>query len=49
MFVHIECLRRNKTEDWSRSKQRNVYLQGHHFGWPGTGSHLVFYHLKQAG
>jgi sortase A len=32
---------------WSRSEQRNVYLQGHRFGWPGTGSHLVFYHLDR--
>jgi sortase A len=32
---------------WSRSKQRNVYLQGHRFGWLGTGSHLVFYHLNR--
>jgi sortase A len=30
---------------WSRSEQRNVYLQGHRLGWPGSGSHLVFYHL----
>ena len=34
---------------WSRSEQRNVYLQGHRFGWPGTGSHLVFYHLDRLG
>jgi sortase A len=32
---------------WSRAEQRNVYLQGHRFGWPGTGSHLVFYHLNR--
>ena len=32
---------------WSRSEQRNVYLQGHRLGWPGTGSHLVFYHLNR--
>jgi sortase A len=32
---------------WSRSEYRNVYLQGHRFGWPGTGSHLVFYHLNR--
>lgn len=34
---------------WSRSEQRNVYLQGHRLGWPGTGSHLVFYHLNKLG
>jgi sortase A len=32
---------------WSRSEQRNIYLQGHRLGWPGTGSHLVFYHLDR--
>jgi sortase A len=32
---------------WSRSEQRNVYLQGHRLGWPGTDSHLVFYHLSR--
>ena len=32
---------------WSRSEQRNVYLQGHRLGWPGTRSHLVFYHLNR--
>jgi sortase A len=32
---------------WSRSEHRNVYLQGHRFGWPGTDSHLVFYHLNR--
>jgi sortase A len=32
---------------WSRTPQRNVYLEGHRLGWPGTGSHLVFYHLNE--
>ena len=30
---------------WSDAPQTNVYLQGHRLGWPGTESHLVFYHL----
>jgi sortase A len=32
---------------WSRSKQRNVYLEGHRLGYPGTGSHLIFYNLDR--
>src|SRR5215210_478008 len=32
---------------WSQTPERNVYLAGHRLGWPGTGSHLVFYHLNQ--
>src|SRR5215212_6794182 len=32
---------------WSDTLERNVYLAGHRLGWPGTGSHLVFYHLNQ--
>lgn len=32
---------------WSLSEQKNVYLQGHRLGWPGTESHLVFYHLNK--
>jgi len=32
---------------WSSTPQRNVYIEGHRIGWPGTGSHLVFYHLNQ--
>jgi len=32
---------------WSDTPERNVYLAGHRLGWPGTGSHLVFYHLNQ--
>jgi sortase A len=32
---------------WSDTPERNVYLAGHMLGWPGTGSHLVFYRLKK--
>ena len=32
---------------WSETPQRNVYLEGHRIGWPGTGSYLVFYHLDR--
>ena len=32
---------------WSSTPQRNVYIEGHRIGWPGTGSHLVFYHLNK--
>jgi sortase A len=32
---------------WSNTPQRNVYIEGHRIGWPGTGSHLVFYHLNK--
>ncbi len=31
---------------WTNAPQRNVYLSGHRLGWPGTGSHLVFYRLN---
>jgi sortase A len=34
---------------WSQTPERNVYLAGHRLGWPGTGSHLVFYHLGALG
>jgi sortase A len=34
---------------WSDTPERNVYLAGHRLGWPGTGSHLVFYRLNQLG
>ena len=34
---------------WSPTPQRNVFLAGHRLGWPGTGSHLVFYHLDKLG
>jgi sortase A len=32
---------------WSATAERNVYLAGHRLGWPGTGSHLVFYRLNE--
>src|SRR5215207_925312 len=32
---------------WSGTPERNVYLAGHRLGWPGTGSHLVFYRLNE--
>jgi sortase A len=32
---------------WSDTPERNVYLAGHRLGWPGTGSHLVFYRLDR--
>lgn len=38
---------RGTSMPWSPSKQRNVYLSGHRLGWPGTESHLVFYHLDK--
>ncbi len=38
---------RGTSMPWSRSKQRNVYIAGHRLGWPGTKSHLVFYHLDK--
>lgn len=34
---------------WSDAPQRNVYLAGHRLGWPGTGSHLIFYRLNVLG
>jgi sortase A len=34
---------------WSDTLERNVYLAGHRLGWPGTGSHLVFYRLNELG
>ena len=34
---------------WSPTPQRNVFLAGHRLGWPGTWSHLVFYHLDKLG
>ena len=34
---------------WSDTPERNVYLAGHRLGWPGTGSHLVFYRLGALG
>jgi sortase A len=32
---------------WSDTPERNVYLAGHRLGWPGMGSHLVFYQLDE--
>jgi sortase A len=32
---------------WSQTPERNVYLAGHRLGWPGTGSHLIFYRLNE--
>ena len=32
---------------WSDTPERNVYLAGHRLGWPGTGSHLIFYRLDK--
>ena len=32
---------------WSQTPQTNVYLAGHRLGWPGTGSHLIFYRLDE--
>ncbi len=34
---------------WSDAPQRNVYLAGHRLGFPGTDSHLIFYHLGDLG
>ena len=34
---------------WSNAPQRNTYLAGHRLGWPGTGSHLIFYRLGALG
>ena len=34
---------------WSQTPERNVFLAGHRLGWPGTGSHLVFYRLNEMG
>ncbi len=32
---------------WEEREQKNVYLAGHRLGWPGTGSHLVFFNLDK--
>jgi sortase A len=34
---------------WDEGAQRNVYLAGHRLGWPGTGSHRIFYDLHRLG
>ena len=40
---------RGTSMPWSGTPERNVYLAGHRLGWPGTGSHLVFYRLGELG
>ncbi|MEJ7842189.1 MAG: sortase [Rubrobacter sp.] len=40
---------RGTSMPWSPTPERNVYLAGHRLGWPGTGSHLVFYRLDELG
>jgi sortase A len=40
---------RGTSMPWSGTPERNVYLAGHRLGWPGTGSHLVFYRLDELG
>src|SRR5829696_2713358 len=32
---------------WDDSSHRNVYLAGHHLGWPGTRGRLIFYRLDE--
>ena len=32
---------------WDEGAQRNVCLVGHRLGWPGTGSHRIFYNLDK--
>ena len=41
--IHV----RGTSMPWSGTPERNVYLAGHRLGWPGTGSHLVFYRLGE--
>lgn len=40
---------RGTSMPWSETPERNVYLAGHRLGWPGTGSHLIFYRLDELG
>ena len=40
---------RGTSMPWSPTPERNVYMAGHRLGWPGTGSHLVFYRLNDLG
>ena len=40
---------RGTSMPWSPTPERNVYMAGHRLGWPGTGSHLVFYRLNELG
>ena len=28
-------------------EQKNVYLAGHRLGWPGSGSHMIFFNLDK--
>ena len=32
---------------WEERGQKNVFLAGHRLGWPGTGSHMVFFNLDK--
>ena len=32
---------------WEQREQKNVFLAGHRLGWPGTGSHMVFFNLDK--
>jgi sortase A len=32
---------------WDRSSQTNVYLAAHRYGWPNTGSRLLFFNLNK--
>lgn len=32
---------------WDQEGQKNVYIAGHRIGYPGTESHLIFYHLDK--
>ena len=32
---------------WEDREQKNVFLAGHRLGWPGTGSHMVFFNLDK--
>ena len=40
---------RGTSMPWSPTPERNVYMAGHRLGWPGTGSHLIFYRLNELG
>jgi sortase A len=43
--VHL----RGSSMPGSDTPDRNVYLAAHRLGWPGTGSHLIFYRLNELG
>ncbi len=34
---------------WDRSPQTNVYFAAHRYGWPNTGSRLLFFSLNKLG